>query len=657
MPPRCILLLTVLWLAAQAFIPASTYWRDSGEFILSAYYLDITHPPGSPLYSQLANLFALFPFGPIAWRVNAFSTFLAIGNLYLLGLLSFRILRSHTRLTAHACEILALFPSCVLIFSPAFLKQTYTAEVYQLNCLLLLLLLVLLETFLRLKDFRFLACACFIAGLALGNHVSAALPILAVIIFSMSSIPPRVIPLLVVCGLFGCLVFTYIPVRAAQSPPLNTGAAYTPSRFFALVTDARDRALKAPPIPAESEHGIEQTPDLVRLRNAPFTLSFDTASILFDLRKLITEIGEITVLAGLAGAIFLLLQNPLLGASVLAIALGNWIFFHGWQPDPWLPLFAMLTLGAAVITGQVISLAGKERMRLHISLSILAVFITIGVLAPSLNVLGAASALSAHELPTISARATLIRMPLNSTFITEASWFQLKYLRDIEGYRDDVTLIYQPRLLFPKYFEPVQLNHPQAGLFDSAGALPSAASDTGPNFRNIINFVEYAKGVSKVRVEPSVAINDFLSRHGSFLADGMVVLEPGGAPSFNPQYAQSVVQTIGSIQSAVLKTWSVLRADARHHVGARLSSTSDLLARKDGLKAAVDLLQKLCFPLEELPCPASVVNQLAVYLARQGYFAGALNLLKDELRMVQGLHPVLADNLAKLEPLVPPIIR
>src|SRR5207248_4772115 len=46
---------------------------DTPELITVAYTMGVAHPPGYPLFTMLAKLFTLFPFGTVAWRVNLLS--------------------------------------------------------------------------------------------------------------------------------------------------------------------------------------------------------------------------------------------------------------------------------------------------------------------------------------------------------------------------------------------------------------------------------------------------------------------------------------------------------------------------------------------------------------------------------------------------------
>ena len=48
---------------------------DSGEFVVAAQHFGVPHPTGYPLWTLLAWLFQLLPFGNAAWEINLFSGF------------------------------------------------------------------------------------------------------------------------------------------------------------------------------------------------------------------------------------------------------------------------------------------------------------------------------------------------------------------------------------------------------------------------------------------------------------------------------------------------------------------------------------------------------------------------------------------------------
>src|SRR5271157_4896100 len=68
----------VFLIAATVYLltlePTVSYW-DCGEFIASAYKLEVNHPPGSPLFLMLAKVASLFAAykSRVALMINAMS--------------------------------------------------------------------------------------------------------------------------------------------------------------------------------------------------------------------------------------------------------------------------------------------------------------------------------------------------------------------------------------------------------------------------------------------------------------------------------------------------------------------------------------------------------------------------------------------------------
>ena len=51
-------------------------WWDCGEYISTAYKLQVGHPPGAPLFQMIGRFFSLFAFGDVtkvALMINAMS--------------------------------------------------------------------------------------------------------------------------------------------------------------------------------------------------------------------------------------------------------------------------------------------------------------------------------------------------------------------------------------------------------------------------------------------------------------------------------------------------------------------------------------------------------------------------------------------------------
>ena len=75
----------IIYLMTMA--PTASFW-DCGEFIATSVIMGVPHPPGSPLYLLLGNVFSQLPFySDIGARVNLISPLvsaLAVMFLYLI---------------------------------------------------------------------------------------------------------------------------------------------------------------------------------------------------------------------------------------------------------------------------------------------------------------------------------------------------------------------------------------------------------------------------------------------------------------------------------------------------------------------------------------------------------------------------------------------
>ena len=80
---------TVFFISAVVYTltlePTASFW-DCGEFISSAYKLEMRHPPGNPIFMITARFFANFASDPtqVAWCVNFMSGLLRAATIMLL---------------------------------------------------------------------------------------------------------------------------------------------------------------------------------------------------------------------------------------------------------------------------------------------------------------------------------------------------------------------------------------------------------------------------------------------------------------------------------------------------------------------------------------------------------------------------------------------
>ncbi|NIQ16390.1 MAG: DUF2723 domain-containing protein, partial [Candidatus Dadabacteria bacterium] len=134
-------------------------------FILAAYYNGIAHPPGYPLYTIFGHLSTWLPIGSIAFRVHALSA--------LFGSLSCCCLWWITRMIINE-RIYAYIAAFSFGFSKVFWSQSIIAEVYTLNVLLFLLLVILIFYWVEFYKEEYsrwlLRGMAVIYGLSISNH-------------------------------------------------------------------------------------------------------------------------------------------------------------------------------------------------------------------------------------------------------------------------------------------------------------------------------------------------------------------------------------------------------------------------------------------------------------------------------------------------------
>ncbi|HEY3231884.1 MAG TPA: DUF2723 domain-containing protein [Roseiflexaceae bacterium] len=226
---------------------------DSGDLVTAAATLGVAHPTGYPTYLLLARLFQLLPVGDLAFRTNLLSAASAASA----ALCVYTIVRGLAPEGAWRTAVAAAAGALGLGLSPLFWSQAVVAEVYSLNALFAALLLLWTLQALRRDDRvdgRFIALRGVVAGLALGNHITIALPVAAWLVASTAHRPlwewtKRALKCSIWVGL-GLLVYAYLPLRAAAHPPVNWGGADTWAGFWWVVSGQPYRGL-AFGLPAE----------------------------------------------------------------------------------------------------------------------------------------------------------------------------------------------------------------------------------------------------------------------------------------------------------------------------------------------------------------------------------------------------------------------
>lgn len=598
-------------------VSAHTYWRDAGEFILSAIYLDIAHPAGFPLFAQLGNLFSLLPFGPLAWRVNSFCYILAVANLALLGYLTFLCCTIFLNLRKLSSTILGFGASLSLLMTPSFLRQAFTAEVYNLHLFFVLSLLLLYARFQRSRDLRLLLLCAFLGGLGLGNHASLAVILLpaVLIVCSDTAVLRRCFLPGLLLGLVGLSVYAYLPVRATTALPLNTGEVVSFERLINHLTVARDRELRtrtSETLDASIVHGQILAGEKIwnQMRR--------------DSRVIVSEFGLPIIALGVAGLILLMAISPRFGFVASATALSTWLFFLGWDPDPWGALFAMIALGAAFAIGTVLlRLELDERAELGSIVSVV-----LAVLAFRLNSaeLPSIAELRTNDAPVTAARSLLSTTPRNSIYLTEAGWFLAAYAQYVEGLRPDVSLVYQPSILFPEYFARIELETSKSHYDSWGSTLPN-----DPDMRLAV-FTDQLTRASTVAFEPNMRINSFFKTVTTCNAEGETLLLRGSAGGCGQEFREAQARELNELQKKGLHDWIGFRSDTAHYFESQLTTTADLLVQAGAAREAITLFESVCGGQHSLCSTTSYNNLAAYYLDAQRYEDAARVLMRLQHR-------------------------
>ena len=139
--------------------------EDDGFFIMAAYFNGIAHPPGYPLFTVIAHIFSNIPIGSVAFRLHMLSAVFASFSCIILWVIACKLFED---------KICAYAAALSLAFSNIFWSQAIITEVYTLNAMLILIILLLAlvatsthDTGLRHNYFRW---TLLTYGLALSNH-------------------------------------------------------------------------------------------------------------------------------------------------------------------------------------------------------------------------------------------------------------------------------------------------------------------------------------------------------------------------------------------------------------------------------------------------------------------------------------------------------
>jgi hypothetical protein len=134
---------------------------DAGEFQIAARVWGLSHPTGYPLYMLLLKLWALLPFGSVAFRANLLAAMLAASTVACL----YAVLEMVTR-----SVFASVLGAMTLAFSPLFWSQAVIADKYALNAFLISGVLASAAYWSQEPGRRRLCLLALVYGLSLSHH-------------------------------------------------------------------------------------------------------------------------------------------------------------------------------------------------------------------------------------------------------------------------------------------------------------------------------------------------------------------------------------------------------------------------------------------------------------------------------------------------------
>ena len=543
-------------------LPTSVYWRDSGEFLLGVSFLDVVHTSGFPLFLQLGNLISQIPIGPIAFRVHLFSTLILLtaGGLY-------SLVCGRYFFIPRSIIVLTLVSLCT---SFSVLHMGLSAEVYMLSAVLHLFLLSLYAEYLRTRDVRWMYALGFSAGIAVANHLSIVLFLFTGILLLCidRQVHKKNLVIAILWSFSAFALYTYLPIRAAKNPPLNTTAVTTLDAFYRYATLARDRELKAAYVNPQKKDGL-------------------IAQGIKDAARYYEELSLTFLFFAALGVMLIVVQQRALGLLIVSGIVANWWFFKGWDPDPWVVAFILLALCGAKAVHALLT-STQQR----VAQGILALLVIVGFLIPGRisNAYHSLAQIKNDDRAREVMAQKMSHVNFAAPFIVENGWLLSRYLKDIEGYRSDISLLYQPRILFPGYFEPFSISYENKRVFSNSAERSQRSREA--NIQLLAQALQVLARYGDVFVEPNISLNAFLKEALLLEPVGIARISFGVTADVNSPIAQVVSSFYRKNLEGVFD--ATLGADAKHFLSLELLNVVDLLARRSQNREAIKLLDEVC---------------------------------------------------------------
>ncbi len=170
----------------------TTSWWDAGEYISTAYKLEVGHPPGAPFFQLLGRFFSLFAFGNtalVAYMINLMSalssSFTILFLFWSITMLAKKLVGGEmTNNKANAIFASAIVGALAFTFTDSFWFSAVEGEVYAMSSLFTAVVFWAILKWEEVADTayanRWLILIAYLMGLSIGVHLLNLLAIPAI---------------------------------------------------------------------------------------------------------------------------------------------------------------------------------------------------------------------------------------------------------------------------------------------------------------------------------------------------------------------------------------------------------------------------------------------------------------------------------------------
>ena len=173
--------------------PTMSFW-DCGEYIATAYKLEVGHPPGAPLFQMLGRFFSLFAFGDVTQVARMVNTMSALASgftilflFWTITMIAKKIVRRHGEMTSQKMWTImgaGLVGSLAYTFTDSFWFSAVEGEVYAMSSFFTAIVVWAIFKWEEHSDeqhaYRWLILIAYLMGLSIGVHLLNLLAIPAI---------------------------------------------------------------------------------------------------------------------------------------------------------------------------------------------------------------------------------------------------------------------------------------------------------------------------------------------------------------------------------------------------------------------------------------------------------------------------------------------